>query len=160
MRRGTTLISLFTCLLALVACGAKGPDVKWELTIDGDVEQAVTLSYQDILKMRREKLTDVPTQNPHNEDERTSWEGVFLTLLFRKTGKVEYNIQWQAAITFADGSSRRFSLADLVGAMLALKDGEGNWLAETDESPLRLVIPNKPSSDWLAGPVRITVQKP
>jgi hypothetical protein len=160
MHRGITFISLFICLLILTACGEKAPDVKWELTIDGDVDQAVTLSYQDILKIRREKLTDVPTQNPQNEDERTSWEGAFLTLLFRKTGKVEYDIRWQAVITFADGTSRRFSLADLVGAMLAVKDGEGNWLAETDEAPLRLVIPNKPSSDWLAGPVRINVQKP
>lgn len=162
MPRTIALIGLLATLLTLAACSEKHPDVEWELTIDGDVEQAVTYTYPEILKLRRDKLTDILTQNPENPGERSSWEGVTLLQLLRKPGGVGYytDINWWALITLADGTEHRVSLPDLRGALIALKDGEGNWLADTGTAPLLLVAPTLPSSEWLAGPVRITIHKP
>ena len=67
--------TLLIILLTLTACGENSPEVDWELTIDGDVNQPVTYTYQDLVGMRRAKLTDVITQNPENPSETTSWEG-------------------------------------------------------------------------------------
>jgi hypothetical protein len=58
-----------------------------------------------------------------------------------------------------DGTTRRYSLADLRGALIAFKDGDDNWLVDLGESPLRLIPPNLPKSDWLEGPVRITIHQ-
>jgi DMSO/TMAO reductase YedYZ molybdopterin-dependent catalytic subunit len=160
MSRTITLVSLLITLLTVVACGEKPPKVEWELTVDGDVDQTVTYTYQDIVDVRRSKLTDILTQNPDDPEERASWEGAALLRLLKEPGGIEYDINWWALITLADGTSHRMSLADLRGALIALKDGEGKWLADTDEAPIRLIAPNKPSSQWLTGPVRITIHAP
>jgi DMSO/TMAO reductase YedYZ molybdopterin-dependent catalytic subunit len=162
MRKTVTLISLIVPLLVLVACGEKPPEVEWELVIDGDVEQSVTYTFQDIAELQRARLTDILTRNPENPDEKVSWEGVTLFLLLQEPGGVDYqrSVTWWALITLADGTRHRMSLADLRGALIALKDGEGNWLAETEAWPVRLIAPNRPSSDWLWGPVRITINAP
>ena len=162
MKKTITLISLIVPLLVLVACGEKPPEVEWELVIDGDVEQSMTYTFQDITELQRARLTDILTRNPENPSEKVSWEGVTLFLLLREPGGVDYQsgVTWWALITLADGSRHRLSLADLRGAIIALKDGEGNWLAETEKWPVRLVAPNRPSNDWLWGPVRITIHAP
>jgi len=162
MRKTITLISLIVPLLVLVACSEKPPEVEWELVIDGDVEQSMTYTFQDITELQRARLTDILTRNPENPSEKVSWEGVTLFLLLREPGGVDYQsgVTWWALITLVDGSRHRLSLADLRGAIIALKDGEGKWLAETEKWPVRLVAPNRPSNDWLWGPVRITIHAP
>jgi DMSO/TMAO reductase YedYZ molybdopterin-dependent catalytic subunit len=160
MPRTITLISLIIILLALAACSENHPEVDWELTIDGDVNQPVTYTYQDLVGLRRAKLTDILTLNPENLNERTSWEGVTLFLLLRDPGGVQYSVQWWVQVTLADGNRRRINLSSLRGALIALKDGDGNWLADTGEAPIRLIAPTLPSSDWLDGPLRITVHGP
>ena len=153
-------LSLAIILLAVVACSEESPNVEWQLSIDGDVNQPVTYTYQDLVNLRRAKLTDVPTRSSNSPDELTAWEGVTLFLLLQKPGGVQYTVQWWALVTLADGASRRFNLSELRGALIAFKDGDGNWLNNTDSTPLRLIAPNRPSSDWLEGPVRITIQGP
>lgn len=160
MPRTITLISLIILLLAPAACSEKHPEVDWELTIDGDVNQPVTYTYQDLVNLRRAKLSDILTQNPENPKETTSWEGVTLFLLLRNPGGVQYSIQSWGQFTLADGSRRRISLSSLRGALIALKDGDGNWLADIGEAPIRLIAPTLPSSDWVDGPVRITIHGP
>jgi hypothetical protein len=160
MPRTITLISLIIILLTLAACSENYPEVDWELTIDGDVNQPVTYTYQDLVNLRRAKLTDILTQNPANPDETTSWEGVTLFLLLRNPGGAQYSVQSWGQVTLADGSRRRISLSSLRGALVALKDGDGNWLAETSDAPIRLIAPILPSSDWVDGPIRITVHGP
>ncbi len=160
MPKTGSLISLLFVLLTLTSCKEDAPDAQWELTIDGDVNRPVNYSYQDLVNLRRAKLINVLTRNPENPDEQTSWEGVTLFLLFQEPGGVEYSVDSWALITLADGTNRRFNLTSLRGALVALKDGEGNWLAYTGEQPVRLIAPNLPSSQWLNGPVRITVLGP
>ena len=160
MPRIKTLIVLIIALLTLTACDEKNPQVDWEISIDGDVNQSVTYTYQDIVKMPRGQLQDILTQNPENPDERASWKGVTLFQLLQEPGGVEFEVGWSALITLADGSRHRMTLADLRGALVALQDGQGNWLAETAETPVQLIAPNKPSSSWLQGPVRITITAP
>ena len=150
-------IALLLFSVILTGCSESPPAVDSKLTIDGDVDQPVTYSFADLVELRRAKLTDIPTRDPDNPDERTSWEGVTLFLLLQEPGGVEYTVNTWVMITLEDGTTRRANLSDLRGAIIALKDGEGNWLANEDVSPLRLVSPNRPSSEWYAGPVRITV---
>jgi hypothetical protein len=159
MSKSLKLFSLVVILLALAACSDESPDVEWELAVDGDVNQPVTYTYADLVQLRRARLTDVLTRDPDNPGEKESWEGITLFLLLQEPGGVEYGVDSWALITFADGSTRRFSMADLRGALIALKDGEGNWLADMGESPLRLIPPNLPSSNWLVGPVRISIHQ-
>jgi DMSO/TMAO reductase YedYZ molybdopterin-dependent catalytic subunit len=160
MARTVALLGLITILAALVACSENAPDVEWEITIDGDVNQSVTYTYQDLVGMRRAELLNIVTRNPDGSVETTSWEGVTLFLLFREPGGVQYTVNWFVRVTVADGTSRRFSLAELRAALIALKDGEGNWLTETDSAPVRLIAPNRPSDEWLRGPIRFTVESP
>lgn len=160
MSEAKTLVGLLVVVLLFTACREKAPDVEWQLSVDGDVNQPVTYTYQDLAELRQAKLTDVLTRNPDDPDEKTSWEGVTLFLVLQEPGGVEYSVESWARITLADGTTRRVSLADLRGALIALKDAEGNWLAETDQTPLRLIAPNQPSSLWLEGPVRITIHAP
>jgi len=155
------ILVLLLIVLLTFACSDKAPQVDWELTIDGDVDQKnVTYTYQDLVEMPRGQLQDILTQNPENPNERASWKGVTLFQLFQEPGGVEYKVGWEALITLADGSRHRMTLADLRGALIALQDGQGNWLAETSETPVRLIAPNKPSSSWLWGPVRIDIKAP
>jgi hypothetical protein len=161
MPKTIVYLSLLVFLLPLAGCKEKSPEIEWELTVDGDVDKEVTFTYQDLVKLPRAKLTDVLTQNPENPDEVTTWEGVTLALLLkRETGGVDYSVMWWVRITLADGTSRRIELTKLRGALFALKDGNGDWLAETGKVPIKLIAPNQPSSVWLDGPVRITVHGP
>ena len=159
-KRCLLMTILVMTMMTLVACGETPPQADWELTIDGDVNQSVTYTYQDLVDMPQSQLQDILTQNPDNPNERASWKGVTLFQLFQEPGSVEFEVGWSALITLADGSHYRMSLADLRGALIALQDGQGNWLAETAETPVRLIAPNKPSSSWLQAPVRITVEAP
>jgi DMSO/TMAO reductase YedYZ molybdopterin-dependent catalytic subunit len=160
MPRLGTLVSLAVFLLVVVACSQQAPEAEWELTIDGNVRQPKTYSYQELASLRRTKLTNMLTRNPENPNEQTSWEGVTLFLLFKEPGGVVYSVDSWVLVTLADGTSHRFNLSSLRGALIALKDGKGNWLAENDQAPIRLIAPNLPSSRWLDGPVRITVHNP
>jgi hypothetical protein len=160
MPRLGTLVSLAVFLLVVVACSQQAPEAKWDLTIDGNVRQPTTYAYQELVSLRRTRLTNILTRNPENPNEQTSWEGVALFLLFKKPGGVEYSVDSWVLVTLADGTSHTFNLSSLRGALIALKDGEGNWLADSDQAPIRLIAPNLPSSQWLDGPVRITVHGP
>ena len=155
-----TLIGVALFLLVIVACNQQAPEAEWDLTIDGSVKQPTTYSFQDLTGLRRTKLTNTLTRNPENPDEITSWEGVTLFLLFKEPGGVEYSVDSWVLVTSADGTSHRFVTSSLRGALIALKDGEGAWLAETGETPIRLIAPHLPSSQWVNGPVRITVHSP
>jgi hypothetical protein len=90
----------------------------------------------------------------------TAWEGVTLFLLLQEPGGVKYSVDSWADVRFSDGTSRRFNLAELRGALIAFKDAEGKWLAESGGAPVRLIAPNLPSSQWKDGPVRITIHAP
>jgi DMSO/TMAO reductase YedYZ molybdopterin-dependent catalytic subunit len=150
-------LSLLLLSASLTGCSENPPAVDWELAIDGDVDQPVTYSFEELVELRRAELTDIQTRDPDNPDEETSWEGVTLFLLLQDPGGVEYTVNSWVMVTLVDGTTRRANLSDLRGAIIALKDGAGNWLAEQDVAPVRLIAPNRPSSEWWAGPVRITV---
>ncbi|MFW9871425.1 MAG: molybdopterin-dependent oxidoreductase [Candidatus Thorarchaeota archaeon] len=160
MPRIIARIVLFLFLLTLVACREEVPAVEWELTIDGDVNQPVTYTFQDLVQLRRAKLVNILTHNPEDPNDRVSWEGVTLFLLFQEPGGVVYSVDWLVSITLADGTRQSINLTKLRGALIAFKDGDGTWLAEAGAAPIKLIAPNQPSSTWLDGPVRITVNAP
>jgi len=160
MKNAFAWFGLLLLALALTACSEQPPAVEWELAIDGDVNQPKTYTYEDLVDLRRANLVDVPTRDPANPDETASWEGVTLFLLLQEPGGVEYTVDWWVIVTLVDGTTRRANLSDMRGTLIALKDGAGNWLADSDVAPIRLIAPNRPSSEWWPGPVRITVHSP
>ncbi len=160
MKNAKLSISLLLLLLPLLACSEEPPEVEWQIAIDGDVNQSVTYTFDELVGLRRARIMDILTRNPENPDEKTSWEGVTLFLLLQEPGGVEYSVDSWANVRFADGTSHRFNLAELRGALIAFKDADGNWLAESGGAPVRLVAPNLPSSHWIDGPVRVTIHAP
>lgn len=160
MKNASAWFSLLLLVLTLIACSEEPPAVEWELAIDGDVNQPMTFTYEDLVELRRAELVDVQNRDPANPDETSSWEGVTLFLLFQDPGGVEYSVDSWVLVTLSDGTTRRANLVDMRGTLIALKDGAGNWLADSDVAPVRLIAPNRPSSEWWPGPVRITVHSP
>jgi DMSO/TMAO reductase YedYZ molybdopterin-dependent catalytic subunit len=160
MARTRLWIGLLVVLMALTACDESAPDVSWKLSVDGDVNAPITYTYQDLVKLRRAELKDIVTETPGQPETVTSWEGVTVFLLLQEPGGVEYTFDWWMRVTLADGSSRRYNMAELRGALVALKDGAGNWLAQTDTAPIRLIAPSLPTDAWLKGPVRFTLEGP
>lgn len=143
-------ISLVLGLLILVslsACGAKVPDVEWELKISGDVDQMITYSFADLAEMDEVDLAEILMEKSTGEDEVTSWSGVALESLLAEVGVGEF-----ATITAlaSDGYAIEIAAGELDNAIIALKDS-GEWIAEVtpDKGPIRLVAPDTPGNRWV-----------
>ena len=64
-----------------------------------------------------------------------------------------------ATLSAADGYEIETSLSKLEGAIVALRDMEGRWLADTDANcPLRLVPPLLPGNFWVMNLCRVRVE--
>ena len=110
MKQVAAWSSLLLLMLAFTACSEEPPAVDWELAIDGDVNQPVTYTFEDLVQLKRANLLDVPTRNPEKPDETTSWEGVTLFLLMQEPGGVEYTVNSWVMVTLANGAKRRLSM--------------------------------------------------
>ena len=136
--------------------GALPPSVEWELTIEGAVDNERTFNYAQVSGMETVLLEGVVMETKRGESTH-DFEGVPLTTLFDlvAVGRDAESITALAA----DGYSVSIAMADLGrDAILALKM-DGEWLAVSDpESPIRLVVPGLPASQWVAQLVMITVE--
>jgi DMSO/TMAO reductase YedYZ molybdopterin-dependent catalytic subunit len=105
--------------------------------------------------MEQTELRNLLMHRPHGEDERSSWSGPRLRDVL-----VRARVEASAAaitITAPDGYSKRFPLADLDGAILALKC-DGAPVKGGGKTGVRLVIPGKPANLWVAGFTKISVE--
>ena len=73
-----TLLLALVMLLSLAACSG-APKVDWELSISGDVDNPLTLSYSDLAGMEQVALDEIMMEKSTGEDEVTSWSGGSLT---------------------------------------------------------------------------------
>ncbi len=147
---GLTL--LVAVVLLIVGCGGaagpQAPEVDWTLTVEGEVDNALSLSYADLAAMQQVSLKDILMQKTTGEDTVNDWEGVPLTAIFEQAG-LHPDASGITAVA-ADGYAIMVSMADLEDGIVALKS-DGEWIAtsDADHGPIRLVLPNKPANHWV-----------
>jgi DMSO/TMAO reductase YedYZ molybdopterin-dependent catalytic subunit len=127
-----------------------------ELTGAG-LGKPMVLTFEQLAGMEMTRLDNVLMQKSHEADEITSWRGPSLDALLTaaqiKPGSMTLTLE------AADGYAIECSPEEMESAIVALQDGEGRWLAETDETcPIRLVPPKKPGNYWIMNLRRITVE--
>lgn len=159
-----TILTMFLVLAILLAAGCGGggpqaPQVDWTLTVEGEVDNPLSLSFADLASMEQVSLDQILMQRSQGEDTVNDWEGVPLTAIFDKAG-VHGDASGITAVA-ADGYAIMISMADLEDAIVALKF-DGDWIATTDEQhgPIRLVAPNKPANHWVFQLTTIAVEGP
>jgi DMSO/TMAO reductase YedYZ molybdopterin-dependent catalytic subunit len=150
--RAWAVVFLVAMMVALAGCGAGGgpqaPQADWTLTVEGEVDNPLTLSYADLAGMEMVSLKEILMQKSHGEDTVDDWEGVPLATLFEQAG-VREGASGITAVA-ADGYAIMISMADLEDGIVALRTN-GEWIATADEDhgPIRLVLPNKPANHWV-----------
>jgi DMSO/TMAO reductase YedYZ molybdopterin-dependent catalytic subunit len=159
--RALAVVLLVAMMVALAGCGAGGgpqaPQVDWTLTVEGEVDSPLTLSYADLAGMEQVSLKEILMQKSHGEDTVDDWEGVPLTTIFEQAG-VREGASGITAVA-ADGYAIMISMADLEDGIVALRTN-GEWIATADEDhgPVRLVLPNKPANHWVFQLTSIVVE--
>jgi len=143
---------------AAKASQEKVPQVKWTIELAGSgLDKPTTFTFEQLGAMPMTKLGDVLMLKTHEGDELTGWEGPALDTLLAaariKPGPMTLRLE------AADGYEKTATLAELEGAIVALKDGKGRWLTESkNRSIVRLVPPKKPGDYWISHLSRITVE--
>lgn len=146
------LVLLVAVVLLVAGCGGaagpQAPDVDWTLTVEGEVDNPLTLSYADLAAMEQISLKDILMQKSTGEDTVNDWEGVPLTAILEQAG-ASPDASGITAVA-ADGYAIMVSMADLEDGIVALKS-DGEWIAtgDADHGPIRLVLPNKPGNHWV-----------
>jgi DMSO/TMAO reductase YedYZ molybdopterin-dependent catalytic subunit len=159
--KALAVVLLAATLLAVAGCGAGGgaqaPQVDWTLTVEGEVDNPLTLSYADLAAMEQVSLREILMQKSTGEDTVDDWEGVPLTTLFEQAG-VHSEASGITAVA-SDGYAIMVSMADLEDGIVALKTN-GDWIAtaDADHGPIRLVLPNKPANHWVFQLASIVVE--
>lgn len=131
-------------------------DATIELTGSG-LGKPTTFGFAQLAGMKMAKLDNVLMRKSHEDDETTSWQGPPLESLLAaarlKPGAMTVTLEAD------DGYEVETSLDDLKDAVVALKDGEGRWLADLEaECALKLVPPHKPGNFWIVNLSRIMVE--
>lgn len=154
---------LFILILALLtmgiaSCSGGVPDVDWQLSVTGDVETPLTLSFQELAGLPQVDLNNILMEKSTGEDVETSWSGVPLDEIFMQAG-VDGDFATVTALA-ADGYAIEITKDELENGIVALKDDEG-WIAETDpdHGPIRLVTPQTPGNRWVFQLMEIQVNQ-
>jgi DMSO/TMAO reductase YedYZ molybdopterin-dependent catalytic subunit len=131
-----------------------GPAI--ELTGSG-LGHPMVFTFEQLRSMEMTRLDNVPMRRSHEPDAMTSWQGPPLEALLTAAGIKPGAMM--VTLEARDGYRIDCPRADLESAIVALKDGQGRWLADVDETcPLRLVPPRKTGNYWVLNLSRITVE--
>ena len=119
--------------------------------------QPTVLSFDQLAKMPSVRLDNVLMRKSHEADELTSWQGPALELILAvariKPGPMTVSLEAE------DGYRVETRLEDLKDAIIAVKDGDGQWLADTEVGcALKLVPPHLPGNFWVVNISRIRVE--
>lgn len=141
----------------LSACGGT-PNVDWELTIAGDVNNSITFTYDELAEMPQVDLNDVLMEKSRGEDEIRSFSGVELSYLL-DIAEAPDNISTITAKA-ADGYAIKISNDEMVDGIIAMKQS-GEWIvdADPDAGPIRLVFPTTPANRWVFQVTEIVVNQ-
>jgi len=156
-----------TGLLPYPAATQPPPEAEWIVTLEGaGIMQPITYTYRDLTEIMRYGVTSVPSavpdwlEMPADETEWADWEGVYVSRLLPD------NVRHSRTITniqFITDDGQRVELNDpwhCNAPVIALKDGEGNWLADIPDGPgpVRLIVTNRPLDMWIYRVARIIVE--
>jgi hypothetical protein len=155
-------------MMVLGGCGKAGvsglgnsdrvPTVDASLEIVGEgVANAVRFTFEQLASMPGTRLDNVLMRQSHDEDEPTSWQGVRLVDLVDQARPMAGEL----AVTLEadDGYQIETTLGEIDDAIVALKDGQGRWLAKSGKRfYLRVVAPRKTANFWVANVTRIRVE--
>jgi DMSO/TMAO reductase YedYZ molybdopterin-dependent catalytic subunit len=147
MRNKTFFTVLILLAIGLAACGG-APKVDWELGISGQVNEPLTLGYDELVDMPQVDLNDILMERSEGEDTYESWSGVSLKEILNRAG-ADPNYGGVTAVA-ADGYAIEISTDELQDAIIALKQND-EWIATADaeHGPIRLVCPNTPANRWV-----------
>jgi hypothetical protein len=134
------------------------PRVEWTVEFTGSgLAKPTAFTYEQLSQMKLTRLDDVMMLKTHGPDQLTSWRGVSMDALLEATQLKPGSMSF--VFEAPDGYKVKCSRRELKSAMLALQDGDGKWLAESDPTkPIRLVPPEKPGDYWMANPGRVIVE--
>lgn len=153
-KRSTRLFLIVLLPILIAACGA--PNVDWELSICGEVENPVNFTYKELAAMEMVDLNDVLMEKSRGEDEVRSFSGVPIADLLEIAGAPS-DFSAVTAIA-ADGYAIEITKDELVDGIVAIKQSD-KWIvdADPDAGPIRLVFPMTPANRWVFQVTEIVV---
>jgi hypothetical protein len=157
---GVTLLALSGCEKNRLEVGVEIPAVKAKLELKGPgLGNPRTYSYAQLAALKTTRLDNVLMQKSHEDDELTSWQGPALAQLLAEAGLKPGPMK--LTLVAEDEYEIDMTLAEARDAIVALKDGEGRWLARDDDGEgcfLRFVPPHEPGNFWIMNLVEIRVE--
>jgi len=163
------------CLLVMGGCAAspcakKGactvgvnsaatmPQVKMQLELAGSgLGKPMTFSYEQLAGLKMTSASGELDCGTGRVDDTSYWQGPSLDLLLQqaqiKPGPMTLSFE------AGDGFGNRCSRKEAPGAIIALQDGQGRWLAQlNNENPLRMISPQQGAKFWIYNLCKITVE--
>ncbi len=158
MKRWILALSALLIVALMVACGG-APRVDWTLSMTGAVDEALSLSYKDLVDEPQTELNELLMQRTHGEDSVGDWSGVALDALLQRAGAADGWVSITALA--ADGYAIEVTRDEVEGAIVALKE-QGEWIAKADpeHGPIRLVCPLTPADRWVFQLTELQVNAP
>jgi DMSO/TMAO reductase YedYZ molybdopterin-dependent catalytic subunit len=142
--------------IVVEGAGALPPQVDWQLSFEGAMDNERTFDYVQLSGQDLVLLEGVLVQTKKGESTQ-DFEGVPLSTLFDLVA-VHGDVTSITA-TAADGYSATIPIADLGKDAVVVLKTDGEWLAVSDpESPVRLVVPGLPASQWVSQLASIVVE--
>jgi DMSO/TMAO reductase YedYZ molybdopterin-dependent catalytic subunit len=134
------------------------PAIEWTVELVGPgLECPRAFTYAQLARMEHVELDGVLQQMSHVPDKTTSWRGPALSTLLTAAG-VKPGLM-MITLEASDGYRVQCTLEDLERAVVAVKDGQGRWLAEVrSRRPIQFVAPRKTADYWVRNLKRITVE--
>jgi len=125
----------------------------------GAVDEALSLSYKDLVDEPQTELNELLMQRTHGEDSVGDWSGVALDALLQRAGAADGWVSITALA--ADGYAIEVTRDEVEGAIVALKE-QGEWIAKADpeHGPIRLVCPLTPADRWVFQLTELQVNAP
>jgi DMSO/TMAO reductase YedYZ molybdopterin-dependent catalytic subunit len=142
----------------MAACGG-APRVDWTLSMTGAVDEALSLSYKELVDEPQTELNELLMQRTHGEDSVGDWSGVALDALLQRAGAADGWVSITALA--ADGYAIEVTRDEVEGAIVALRE-QGEWIAKADpeHGPIRLVCPLTPADRWVFQLTELQVNAP
>lgn len=141
------IVLLIISTLLFISCSTT-PNIDWDLTISGTVDNTLTVSYKELANMPQTDLKEIFMDKSTGEDSVGSWSGVLLADLLAQAGAAEDFVSVTAIA--ADGYAIEITRDELENAIVAMKE-DGEWIQNSDpeHGPIRMVCPQTPAKRWV-----------